>query len=248
MDDVLKFFQNPMVMLIIAIAFFVIAIFYIFQKKKNNEEELEIEKIEETVNENLNRLFSVCGTKIKGYLTKDARPISEIDAYYDVTFERQNEIENKKILKMVKDLGFDYKLYIFKITDMNFISRFLKIFGIKPNSDFFIVPKKFILNFDGVSKTFTLCDKATFSVYAGVFVCDTLGFNFVNDISFRRAIEENMTYLQNYARKIVYMETKLPRGMERLQGIANNDVQKWKQYQARVMSDGKNTDDGEDDL
>lgn len=236
----------------IIVLFLIVIIFFILKGKNKNEENFNIETFEETVNFNLNNLLKNFGKNQRGILKKDLEYINEFSCFY--IFKNSKDVKKEeRFIKSIypeKSKKHDIDIIIFRIGDEK-ISNGKKIFYAILNiftfgkmfkysePEFYLIDSNAIRVFDAKNMEIVLKNDVCFLPYGGCYISSSCGEEFLNDISFKKSIEENLTYLQNAGRKIIYLEMEHSKHIERINGISNAERSKFQGYQRNVLASGR---------
>jgi hypothetical protein len=237
---------NPVTIFLTGILFGGIAILLVYKWFKGKDENIfEFEKFEDTTKEDIQKNFKLegKGTRSKAKLIHGFQnPIGNVEKWLSKKGEWQllkfnestqkfesvmqdvqidtgkKDKKNKSIIKTEKKpVKKSYDLKLFKVSEGWFI--FKTIYHVLADTKY--------LHFDPLARIWDISENVPLRSYGGVWITSESGQIFLDDISFRRSLENNMTFLQNYSRKIIFLETNF---VKREQLLTAKGVAKKLQY------------------
>jgi len=265
--DIVAFLMSPISMMIIGVivgGFVCFLIAYMIFKGRQAPV-FEFVSFEDTVMENLDDTFKLQGKRSKAKLTHGINnPIGSVDKWlmhkgewsmmvYDpkqkkyipktrpvkveilgndgkpkkdakgkVSFEVKNEAIKEK-----------YDLFLFKV----------KGGGIFESSNYVVADSKYI-EYNPKLDRFNIDANARLNSFGKAWITSVSGEKYLCDISFRKSIEGNMTYLQNYARKIIFVETSHAKAISKLEGKTDAKTAGYQAFATNALvRDAQSTDD-----
>lgn len=228
-------FPINVIIIVIIIAYLYFEFFY---KKKREEDIFQIEDFRESVYDSNEKLMKTFGIRIDATLTRGIEPIGKITKYYNykgaITYQSP---EDDKPVTVA-----DANLWIFQIGED---SIFSKLFG-GSWKDFIIVESDQMETYDGNARRWGLKEDVSLKPYGNCFASSEVGIGFLNDISFRRTQEELLTHVQNFPRKVSYLELKQAKVMERFTASLEQKQAGYDKYKKDVLGAGKEIDEDED--
>ena len=230
---------HPVTLILIGILVGAIAMIVVYKYIKGKDENLfEFEKFEDTTLKDMNKNFNIEGRKSKAKLIHGfLNPIGDVNKliYKKGKWQLHKYNESKQKFEIVMQevkidtgkIGKDkkpiiktesrpvtkeYDIKIFKIQEGWFIFK---------KTDYVIADSKY-LNYDPLRRVWDIAEHIPIYSYGNAWITSEQGQTFLDDISFRRALENNMTFIQNYSRKVIWLETKFAERSELLttKGIA----------------------------
>jgi hypothetical protein len=231
---------------IIVVAIVAYIAYIIYNRRKKEPEEFQIEDFRESVFLATEKLLDTFGVNIKASLTRGIEPMGKVSKFYHfkgkIQMEDMPDVKTDDKKKKLKDAE-DVNLWIFRIGEKSFIQR---IFG-GGTFDYVIVEDTFMEPYDGSRKHWGIKEDASFSPYGNVFIASKKGEAFVNDISYRRSIEEVRTLMQNFPRKVAYLELRQAKTLERIEAGLEKKNAGYDSYKKSVLASGKDLEDTEED-
>lgn len=243
--DIIELIIQPPFIYFIIIGIVAYIIYYVYTHKEE-EPEFQIEDFRDTVYFQHKKILNLFGVHTDSRLVKGLEPIGNIKKWYRYkgTVEK-TEYDKDGKLKPVKDSQKQADLMIFQIGGGGLLSF---IFG--DNPDYVVIDvtaDKDILTYNSENRTWNLKETVNLVPYAGVFISSKDAESYCNNISFARSLEENMTYQQNYAKKITYMEFHQASMIERLGMKEQLKKSGWDSYKKKVLASNKDIEDDVDD-
>lgn len=270
--DIISVLTNPaaLIMYGVLITTIVFVILYVFILKPRKEEEVfEFSKFEDTVFNNLQKTFKLEGHKSKARLLHGFKnPLGSVDKwlhhkgewsilrfdpkgkkYEPITSIRKVEKKDKKgkpimdkkgkpkydTVKEEKKEGYD--LWLFKVKGES-------IFG----EDSYIIVDDQFLNYDPKGNKYTIDQNVPLHSFGKAWITSTKGEQHLSEVSFRKSIENNMTYLQNYAGKIIFIETSHAKALSKIEGKATSKSLGYQTYATNTLvRDATSTEESEDE-
>lgn len=251
----------------IIIGVIVVVLFYIFVYKKSDKDVFEYEKFEDTVIHSLKKTFQTEGQNSKSKLVHGINnPIGSVDKWIkhsgewkDLEYDAgtRNYIEKTKSVKEIKkdkngkDI-LDKKgnpVYITKTEPVK-IPYDLLIFRVKGQGFFdepqFVICENEHVKYNSQANTWNILKEVSLNQYGGAWITGIKAEHFVNDISFRRSLENNMTFLQNQSRKVIFLETAFSQRHEMKIGSGIAKKLSYDQYAKKVLKDAGDLEDEDD--
>lgn len=205
-QEIFNFIGSPIGMFLLLIIV-VIAVIAIYIWKKAHEQEFELVDFREEGYEDIEKKLDLFGTKVNGFLTRGFDPIGHVMKYHHEKGEHKPFKVDKKTQKIYVDdsvSAIPYDFYIFQIGNKIRILRWIGI-----GTKYVIVDTKFIVNlnpFERLKYVWNINKDIQFINWGNIYVCSTAGEEYVTDIAMKRSNENTVTYLMNYAKKIIYLE------------------------------------------
>lgn len=246
----LLIFQFPFNIIILLIGLVVVA-WYIL-RSKDESPQFEIEQFKETVYLEHKKILADFGISSDSKLIKGIEPIGDIKKWYRFRGKQSDFKLDKDGRLQAKDE--DDKQVDFMIFQIGGGGLFAKILGDNPNYIIIDIKadenkdmKDKKLRYNSQTRTWVLDESVSLTLWGGVYVDGKSAREFVNDISFKKGQEDIMTYIQNYARKVSYIELSQAGTIERL--IAKEKLKKsgYDNYKKRILASNKDIEDDEDD-
>jgi hypothetical protein len=243
-------FQFPF-NIIIAIAVIVFIAWYIL-KGRDKESEFEMEDFKETVFLFHEKLIDTFGIDSNSKLIKGIEPLGEISKWFRYK-GKQNIFKINKEGALVASKGDEVEvdLMIFRLGKNGWWQRLM---GVEP--DYIVIDvhgdgKKDMmdkkLKYNSGNNTWSLDESVSITMFGGVFIDSISAKEWVNDISFKKSQEEIMTYIQNYARKVSYIELSQAGTIERMMAKDKMKQSSYDSYKKRILSSNKDIEEDEDE-
>lgn len=241
---------------LILIAIVTIALIYHFFFRKGPEDKFEIERFEDKVAEDIDKKFKLKGIPVKGTLMQGFDFLGRVDMWlrmrgahvpltYDdkkgrfvETFEKKT-IKGKAVKSPVKT---PYDVYIFRIRKGNALSRALRL----SKNIYALVEANHLSNFD-VSKgfrTWNLKPHVEFKIWGGMYITSESAEEIISDIAIKRSHENTLTFLMNYARKIIYLELRHAKRLDRYRTAKEIEAKNWSDYKTGGPEEESEDDEG----
>lgn len=237
-------FGDPTILIIVGVVIgglvaFVVA--YVIFKGRKDTSIFEFETFEDTVLTNLQKTFRIEGHKSKAkilhginnkvgnvekwlrhtgtwevlrYDPKNDKYDPEISVNKEYAKDKEGNVildskgkpvsTHRQIIKKI-----DYDLMIFKVSGD----------GVFESSSYLIVDYE-LVTYDPKSNSYLIREEAQLRPFGGAWITSPKGETYTTDISFRRSIEQNNTYIQNFTRKTVFIETEHAKRMSVISGKA----------------------------
>jgi hypothetical protein len=231
--------SHPVTLILIGVLVGAVAMVLIYKYVKGKDDNLfEFEKFDDTVIQDVEKNMNFEGRKSKSKLIHGfLNPIGDVEKILQKKgkFQLMKYNESKQKFEVVEqDIKIDtgrigkdkkpiirtekrpvtkeYDLKMFKVVEGWFIFR---------TTHYVIADSKY-LNYDPLRRIWDIAESVPIRSYGKVWMCSEQGQIFLDDISFRRSLENNMTFLQNYSRKVIWLETKFAERSELLttKGVA----------------------------
>ncbi len=248
----------------ILIGAIIVVLFYVFVYKKQDHDVFEYEKFEDTVMNDLKKKFTTEGINSKAKLTHGMNnPLGTVDKWMnhkgewiaqeydpstrsykdktDSTKVQKKDVNGKPIVdkkgkpvydKSTQPLKIKYDLKILRVKGQGFFQEPQYVIADSQNITY--NPKLNSWNIDPV---------ASLSHFGKAWITGKKGELFVQDISFRRSLENNMTFLQNQSRKVIFLETAFAQRHELKIGSGIAKKLSYDQYAKKVLKDAGDMDD-----
>lgn len=233
------------VIIIIAIVAYVA--YYILTMKKGKGEGFIIEDFRESVFTSTEKLINLFGSDVDAFLVRGVEYLGRITKYY----HHKGAIEHgypENTTKMILKKGKQENkvelvdIWIFKIGNSGIIE---KIFGGKV--DYLAVKDEHLNEFNPHKKQFSIKENVSFTPYGGIFITSQEGEDYANDISFRRSQEEILTHLQNFPRKVAYLELGQAKILEKIKSSIEDKNLGYEFYKKNVLTSNKDLEDEDED-
>jgi hypothetical protein len=226
---------------IIIIAAVIIFIIYYFWPRKKEEEAFQIEDFRESVYVGIEKILDLFGVNIDAYMTKGIEPLGQISKFYHFTgiLTKKDEKDAKKGDKKEENVN----LWIFRIGKRSFWTR---IFG-GGSIDYLVIEDGQLEPYDGQGKRWAVKETVSFLPYGNCYTSSKKAEEWINNISFRRSLEENMTATQNFTRKASYIELKQAKAIERMMSSIESKRLGYDRYKKEVLASGKDIEEDEDE-
>ena len=244
-DPMIELAQTPLGTMVL-IGLILVGAYYILTRYLTGKEEdtFEIETFEDVILKDLNEKMKIRGIKTACALVQGFDYLGSVDRWMREKGKHEMLIYDDKKGKFIEQADpkkreyTDYDIYIFRIWNTNFLFKLLG-FGDKK---YIIVDKKHIINLD-TKKTnlhqWNLKANIQMVRWGGVFISSAITEDYISDISIKRSHENTMTFMMNYARKIIYLEMKHSQLIDRYAMKKKIDRKSWESY--------KKAEDIEDD-
>lgn len=212
-----------------------IGVYYIVTRylMSDKEDTFEIETFEDVVSKDLDEKFNLKGIKTSSALVQGFDYLGSVDRWLRERGKqpvmKYDDVKGKFITDQDKEKMQEYDLYIFRIWNTNFIYKFFG-FGKKK---YVMCDKKHISNIDTKKPNmhqWNIKPNIQFFRWGDVFVTSAIGEDFVSDIAIKRSHENTMTFLMNYARKVIYLEMKHTQMIDRYATKKRIDSKSWESY------------------
>jgi len=254
---------HPITLIFIGIIIGAIAMILVYKYIKGKDENLfEFEKFDDTVIQDIEKNFELEGRKSKAKLIHGfLNPIGDVNkilmkkgkwqmmkfneskqkfevVMQDVKIDTgKKDAKGKPIIKTdSRPVTKEYDFKLFKVQEGWFIFK----------STYYVLVDSKYLNYDPLRRIWDIAESVAIRSYGKVWMASEHGQIFLDDISFRRSLENNMTFLQNYARKIIWLETKFAERSELLttKGIAKKLA--YDNYAKEVLIEAGETESSDD--
>lgn len=236
-DPMIELVQTP-VGTIMLIGLIGVGLYYFITRYitgKGEEDKFEIETFEDVVLKDLDEKMKVRGVKTNCALVQGFDFLGSVDRWMRERGKHERLIYDDKKGKFIEQADpkkkefKDYDIYIFRIWNTNFLFKMLG-FGQKK---YIIVSKDHIINLD-TKKTnlhqWNLKANIQMVRWGGVFISSAVAEDYVSDISIKRSHENTMTFMMNYARKIIYLEMKHSQVIDKYAMKKKIDRKSWESY------------------
>lgn len=212
-------------------------VYEIYVRRFKGETQFQIEDFRDTVYTNYKKLLKQFGIEIDAMLTKGIEPLGKITKFY----RYQGKITSGYPKEYGSPKTTDEKevdLWIFQIGSESIFSWLLG-----SSVDYVILPDEHLESYNKEKKQINLKPKVSLVPYGGVFISGKEAEAFVNEVSFRRSVEEIMTHTQNYPRKVAYIELAHAKEIERLRQDVATKREGYDAYRKSVLGAGKDLED-----
>lgn len=237
--------------IIIAIVVIVFIIWYLLSNREK-EADFEIEDFKETVFLFHEKLLDSFGIDSDSRLMKGIEPIGEISKWYRFKGKQSDfRLDKEGKLTAKKEDEKDVDLMLFRLGKKGLWQRLMGdnpdyvVIDIKGDEGKDMLKKK--VKYNSENNTWSIDEGVSLTMWGGVFVDSQSAREWINDISFKKSQEEIMTYIQNYARKVSYIELSQAGTIERL--IAKDNIKKsgYDSYKKRILASNKDIEEDEDE-
>lgn len=257
---------SMMVITAIVVGVFSFIIAYLIFKGRSGSI-FEFETFEDTVINNLDNTFKLQGHKSKARITHGFNnPLGSVDKWlvhkgewvimqYDVTSKKYIKklfpVKKKKLDGKGKEILDGKGRVTFEVTNEPTTEKYnLILFKVKGDGIFessnYIVADSNLVKFDGKANRFNIDSDAQLHSFGKAWITSSVGERYLSDISFRKSIEGNMTYLQNYARKIIFVETSHAKAISKIEGKSDAKTSGYQAFATNTLiRDSQSTDDDE---
>lgn len=208
-----------------------IYVLYWYFKRKPKEDTFEIETFEDTLLKDVDEKFKLKGIKTKASLTQGFDYLGDIDMWLrergvhnPLVFDDQNKVFVQDPERKPKK----YDIYIFRIWKTNKLFKMLG-FGKKK---YVIADYDHLANIDSTRgfKRWNLKPSIQLVLWGNIFVSSEAGEEYLTDIGIKRSHENTLTFLINYSRKIIYLEMKHSKAMDKYAKYKEIDRATWDRY------------------
>lgn len=247
----------------------IVFLFYHYIWKKEDKLVFEFEKFEDIVHDDLKKTFELQGISSKATLTHGINnPIGRVDKWFKQSGEwsvmEYNETQKKYLPKEVSfkkekidDQGKIIKNkkgepeYVIEKKPLK-VPYDLHVFRLKPNGWFgdpnYVIAESKHMTFDTLGKRWQLDPRVILKSFGKAWITSEFGEQYLQDISFRRSLENNLTFLMNQSRKVIFLETAFAQKNELLIGKGIAKKLAYDQYAQNVlMTAGKQGESEEDE-
>lgn len=210
----------------------IILIWYYFLKKPP-EDKFEIETFQDVVANDLDEKFKVKGIHTKAGLTQGFDYLGNVDLWtrergqmfpmvYDPKAEMFLDADPKK------NPPIEYDLYIFRIFKGSFFLKLLHL----AQKRYIIVKKEHLnnLEFSGNFRGWNINNSVQLTRWGNIFISSEVAEEYLTDIAIKRSHENTLTFLMNYSRKIIYLEMRHSKTMDRYITKKKTDKRAWEDY------------------
>lgn len=230
--------------IIIVAGIIIYVLYYIYNKRKPKEDEFQIEDFRESVFLSTEKLIDTFGIRINATLTRGIEPLGKINRFYHFTGKvTPDDIDGSKRPEEDKNIDKKADLWIFRLGEKTLID---KILG-GGAYDYLVLDSKFLDAYDGNKKQWPVKEDISFTPYGNVFIASKVGEAFINDISYRRSLEEIRTLMQNFPRKVAYLELKQAKTLEKMEASVEKKRTGYESYKKSVLASGKDLEDDDDE-
>lgn len=240
----INFFGTPMGMFILIVAV-VIFILYWYVSKKPQEDTFEIENFEDVLFTDVEEKFKLKGIRTKASLTQGFDFLGDVDTWIRERGKHQPLKYDSKIEQFIEDPNqnpHEYDLYIFRIWNANFIFKKLGI----GQKKYVVVDVDHVANLDTRTshKKWNLKPAIQLMRWGNIFVSSEAGEEYLTDIAIKRSHENTLTFLMNYSRKIIYLEMKHSKTMDKYARQKEIDSEQYNKYKKAegYEEDGEESD------
>lgn len=235
-DPMVELAQTPLGTIVL-IGLILVGAYYVITRYMGGKEEdkFEIETFEDVVLKDLDEKMKVRGVKTNCALVQGFDFMGHVDRWMREKGKHEKLIYDDKQGKFIEQADpkkrefKDYDIYIFRIWNTNFLFKLLGL----GNKKYVIVEKKHILNLD-TKKTnlhqWNLVSNIQMIRWGGVFISSSMSEDYISDISIKRSHENTMTFMMNYARKIIYLEMKHSQNIDKYAMKKKIDRKSWESY------------------
>lgn len=253
-----SFLLNPIVLVLVGfcIGAIVLVLFYVYVWKRDEGTTFEIERFEDTVLKDLKNTFKTEGKKSNSRIIHGINnPIGKVEKWLSHKGEWQvleynqtsKEYEPKTIVTKVKnDKGkivskrkeakIPYDFVIFKVSGSGYFEE----------PKFIIADRQFV-EYDAKGNVWQIDKDVALKSFGNAWITSEVGQKYLQDISFRRSLENNMTFLQNQSRKVIFLETAFAQKHELLLGKGLSKRLQYDQYAKDVLVKAGDVGEAEDE-
>jgi hypothetical protein len=244
-------------------------VIYHFFWKKDEKLVFEFEKFEDIVHDDLKGSFELEGIKTTSSIVHGINnPIGKIEMWFKKQGEwsvmeydrnRKEYVIKEVPVKVVKtneqgEAEKDKKGNVVHVIQKQplKIPYDIHVFKIKSNSWFgdpkYIIADSKYVNFDTLGKRWQLEPNVSLRSFGKCWITSEIGEHYLQDISFRRSLENNLTFLMNQSRKVIFLETAFAQKNELMIGKGIAKKLAYDQYaQSVLMTAGKQGESEEDE-
>ncbi len=101
--------------------------------------------------------------------------------------------------------------------------------GFFDQASYLVIDDKFI-TYDPKANVYMIDNEVQLTSFGKAWITSEMGERYLSDISYRRSLENNMTFVQNYARKVIFLETSHAKDIEKMMGKGMARRLTYKQY------------------
>ncbi|KYK22349.1 hypothetical protein AYK24_08375 [Thermoplasmatales archaeon SG8-52-4] len=244
-DPLIELAQTPMGTIVL-IGLCIVGVYYVITRYFTGKEQdkFEIETFEDVVLKDLDEKMKIRGIKTNCALVQGFDFLGSVDRWMREKGKYEQLVYDEKKDKYIEPkekVHIDYDIYIFRIWKTNFLYKFFG-FGDKR---YIIVNKTHLLNVDTKKVNlhqWNLKSNIQMVRWGGVFVSSAITEDYISDISIKRSHENTMTFMMNYARKIIYLEMKHSQNIDKYAMKKKIDRKSWESYKR-----AEDIEDDEDD-
>lgn len=251
----MSFLSSPLgIILIIAIIIIIFILLYMKTTKKKKEFENIV--FSRMVDDNLKAKFSIKSIKVKAALVQGFIELGKINriihekGLQDILYHdpKQDKFINPPKYKAKEyPLHKKYDVYIFRLNPTGFILiRFIRFLIGKQLFRYVLVENQHLENYNGPKdRMYNIKENIAIEVFGKVFITSAMTQEYTSDIAIKYAHEALLTYLGNYAPKVIYIEAEHTKGMNRYRTKKEIDTKAFRDY--KKASDDVKDDDKDDD-
>lgn len=253
-QGLINFLGSPIgIVLIIAIIIIVFIILYMKATKKKKEFENVV--FSKMVDDNLKAKFSIKSIKVKAALVQGFIELGKINriihekGYQDILY---HDDKKDKFVKPPRNKTKEYPIhkkydvYIFRINPTGFILiRFIRFLIGKQLFRYVFVENRHLENYNGPKdRMYNIKEDLAVQVFGKVFITSDMTHDYLSDIAIKYAHEALLTFVGNYAPKVIYIEAEHTKGMNRYRTKKEIDTKAFKDYK-KASDDVKDDDDND---
>ena len=225
----------------------VIALFlYWYSSRREEPDAFEIETYEEILLKDVDAKFKLKGVRTKAVLTQGFDFLGDIDSWLKESGKHKPLVYDNQAGDYVEDPDAKdkkYDIYLFRIWNAN---KLYKMFGLGERK-YILVDKDHIANFDSKTgfKKWNLKPGIQIIRWGGMFVTSEAGEEYLTDVAIKRSHENTLTFLMNYSRKIIYLEMRHSKIMDKYARQKEIDSRSYEKYKRAEGYDeeGEETDE-----
>lgn len=226
----INFLSTPLGMIILIVAVIVFVIYW-YVSREPEEDTFEIETFEDVLMRDVDEKFKIKGVRTKASLTQGFDFLGDVDSWIRERGIHKPLKYDSKLGQFIEDEGKEekeYDLYIFRIWNAN---KLFKLLGMGEKK-YVIVELNHIANIDTKTgyKKWNLKPAIQLIRWGNIFVSSEAGEEYLTDIAIKRSHENTLTFLMNYSRKIIYLEMKHSKVMDRYARQKEIDRETWDKY------------------
>lgn len=240
--DPVGLLSTPPYNILIIVAIIGIGAYYIFSRRKNVVDDVfEIEDFRESVFMSTEKLMKNFGIKISGHMMRGIEPIGQLQKFYNYKGTVKLDLPTDKQTTKKKTEDKQVSLWIIATGKVSFIGKYIPwLFPIQ--YEYVILKREQLGEFDPNRRMWPIKEDVSLSPYGNVFIASKEAEAFCNDVSFRRTAEEMLTHVQNFPRKLAYLELKQAKVMERFSASIEKKSVGYDMYRKSVLGAGKELD------
>lgn len=232
----IEFLSQNWIYYAIIIGIFLLIYFLWNRRQKGKEgvtfKDFKPQQLKKTLNEDLDEKMKLFGRKFNGnvyiniYKIGKASKYLKIRGHFDVVGWDKKD---KQFIIDQKAKALNYELVVLHMKSKNF---FLWLFGF--GKSFMIIKYKndageYLLKLDPTTKTIILHDDMDLTLYGKIWTNCMEGIEYLNDISFKRMLEQTQMHLENIPDKTIHLEMETQKRERILKTTADAEKSKYKE-------------------